>query len=247
MRTKLCFFILALSVSIEASSQFSEQIRTGRPGQAIGTFVVGNKVFQLQSGFTRSTLNKSYQDEGEFTFSNVVRYGIGDRFELSGVVGYKSFNSSSDEGINSTQLGGRYHLTQLNGIIPNSCIQGRFSLKAEDNDFKRSGFVSSWIYSFSYKILQEYSLTTNIVFQTERKTKDWSYVLNISRGLNERFSAFIEAYGDLNLNQNYLDTGVGFLLNDDIQLDISAGIDIISGRNEWFIDAGISMRLYRKG
>ena len=61
--------------------------------------------------------------------------------------------------------------------------------------------------------------------------------------INDRTGAFAEAYGflsDVDEPDNRLDTGLTYLLTDNVQLDASGGVSLQPG--QWFISAGISFR-----
>jgi len=90
---KHLLIIAALFISTQIFAQYGETIRTGRPGQAIGCFTTGAKVFQVQSGITIDKTNFDAPINGNqsvFQSSTVIRYGITETFEVSGVLGYKS-------------------------------------------------------------------------------------------------------------------------------------------------------------
>lgn len=49
MYKKILILLLLIFVPSLMLGQYAENIRTGRPGQSIGAFTLGSKVFQVQS------------------------------------------------------------------------------------------------------------------------------------------------------------------------------------------------------
>lgn len=70
------------------------------------------------------------------------------------------------------------------------------------------------------------------------------YVANISYSINSKWGTFIENYGNFtNSNfENRWDTGLAYLLNDNLQLDIYGGAGYNNNRIDYFISIGISWR-----
>ena len=81
---RLTFFVLL--VSHFGIGQYAETIATGRPGQAIGPRALGAKVFQVQTGVTYNEVGKDDQDRSTVAHTTVLRYGVFERFEFSGVM-----------------------------------------------------------------------------------------------------------------------------------------------------------------
>jgi len=104
--------------------QFNETIRTGRPGQAIGPFTLGGKVIQIQSGITFNQIEKELTNTNSFLKNTVIRFGILEKFEISGVINWQSenmmFNGVKEKrkGISDTQFGGRINILERKGPIP---------------------------------------------------------------------------------------------------------------------------------
>jgi hypothetical protein len=68
-------------------------------------------------------------------------------------------------------------------------------------------------------------------------------------GLTESLGAFVEFFGDIPTYShgpgpaNLFDGGFTYLLNDNIQLDASAGVGLSQAAEDWFASIGLSFRL----
>ena len=257
---KKILFIATLFISTQIFAQYGETIRTGRPGQAIGCFTTGAKVFQFQSGITLDKTNfDNIGNQNVFQSSSVFRYGITETFEISGVLGYKSQKEKFDDpsletvkftGIDNTQLGFRANV--FAGNIP-LCVQYRVKLNALSDDYKSESLGGRLLIAGATKLVDPLKLTVNLGM-------DWSgdaveprglYIFNFSFDVAPKIGGFVEYYGivpfikdGLKSWGNNIDAGIGYLVNKDLQLDISAGtnLDSFDIGNNFFIDFGLSWR-----
>ena len=259
---KKLLIIATLFISTQIFAQYGETIRTGRPGQAIGGFTTGANVFQFQTGITLDKTNFDAPINGSqssFQSSSVFRYGITETFEVSGVLGYKSLKDKFDDqsildakftGIDNTQLGVRFNV--LSGKTP-LCVQYRVKLNALSDDYKNKSLGGRLLIAGATKLGNPLKLTVNLGM-------DWSgnvvqpsglYVFNFSFDITPKIGGFVEYYGNVPFIEdglrswsNNIDAGIGYLVNKDLQLDISAGTNLDSydvGSNI-FIDFGLSWR-----
>ena len=124
-------FIVLFFMSLKSYSQSNDTIRTGRPGQAIGPYVVGTGYFQIQSGLDFASSENSIDRTKSQISNNVVRYGLTENFELSALVNIQndrhSLSSLADtSGLSEMHLGFRYNLVDHpDGWIPGFGIDTR--------------------------------------------------------------------------------------------------------------------------
>lgn len=78
-------------------------------------------------------------------------------------------------------------------------------------------------------------------------TPTYSYVANLSFPFNDHLGAFVENYGSLTGGTftTKFDTGLAWLLHNDLQLDLYAGYSKNHGLTEYFVSTGISIRTNR--
>ena len=231
--------------------QYNETIRTGRPGQAIGAYTVGKNVFQLQSGFTYNPIENGLIETRSYSHNTVLRIGILERFEINGLVGWQydliknGIDEQNRKGISNTQIGGRLNILERRGAIPAVGIQGRILLKAQSEDFRREKPGSKFILTTGNKITDWLSFGTNwgVTWSGNDQGPESLYIINGSIALTKTFGGFVEVYGSFNQFSVNYDAGFSLLLNNDLQMDISAGWQGDSQISDWFVDLGVSWRI----
>lgn len=118
-----CFVCL----SFAAYSQTAPTIRTGRPGQSIGAYVLGTSIFQVQSGIEYNR-TKTTSEVESWINNNVLRYGLDEKWEISTVFDYR-YQEVAGSGVDNLQLGGRVNLIDgPDGFIPALGLQARVRL-----------------------------------------------------------------------------------------------------------------------
>ena len=256
MRCYFTMFLLLLSVAVHG--QYGKNIRTGRPGQAIGPFTVGKNVLQLQAGLTYGWLEL----EGSNIKTNlvdpnaVIRFGILERLEVSAVIGYSSINQESSgeeqnfQGISNAQIGLRYNILNSTGSGPSIGLQSRIRLNTLSGDFDQEKLGNTTILAISQGLGQRFGLTSNlgVTWLGNGGNPFGTYVLNLGVDLSDKVSIFIENYGLWGSGDfdTRFDTGLGYLVNPDLKLDVSAGYGKNDGLQDYFVDLGFSWRTFTK-
>lgn len=254
---KILTFVFLLFLTFELSGQYVETIRTARPGRSIGTFTVGERVLQIQGS---SELLEDVNVNSERNLSQsvlVVRYGVGERFELNTVwaLNIESTDtptgSSSRSGISGSQVGFRVNLSDGTNAPP-MAFQYRVKLRAVSEDYKREFAGSRALFSIAQPIKKKMRIFGNIGL-------DWSgdsaaptgiYALEYFFGLTPKLGATIEYTGQVPLvndvfNQNWTSNwGVGLIYTvyKDLKIDIFAGGNIAGASDKLFLNIGFSWR-----
>ncbi|MBY0517307.1 MAG: transporter [Bacteriovoracaceae bacterium] len=237
---KLFLFFLLLN---SAFAQTNLTIRAGRPGQAIGAFVVGKNYFQIQSG-----IDHNWQDGKNLNQNNLLRYGLSERVEFQTSVAYqKGVDRSFDEGISDLRAGFRYTLIEKqNGLIPVLGLQARTSLPYKSHEFQNNHFSPGFLVTAFHQLNSRFTFEQNysLVYSEALRVHTYNYVYNLSFGLVGNLSSFVEAYGTYQneLAQLNFDTGLAYLLSNDLQLDVYGGGGENHGQSSYFISAGVSWR-----
>ncbi|NND93625.1 MAG: hypothetical protein HKN45_02105 [Flavobacteriales bacterium] len=240
-------FLLIIISSVKGYGQSAETIRSGRPGQSIGPFSIGQSIFQVQSGFFFNQIGSSSLGRDVVGNNSVLRFGLSELIEISAVFDYsKSYIEDPrlpDPSNTSLQLGGRYHLLDQQGIVPNLALQSRVGFYNE-GDFELSTvsiIATSHSFGDFYTFFSNWKMITR-----EGDDAQYAYTANLSRTLSDKVGVFAEIYGSLSDFEVNYDAGFSYLVNDDLQLDLSAGIQDGNLTDDWFIDLGVSWRLMPK-
>lgn len=245
----LLIAVALLLVSADAHAQFAENIRSGRPGQAIGPFCLGSKVFQHQIGFTYNRVGRFPDENHLAVHQSVFRLGILERLEASAVLSTiydKERNDKAVGGVSDFQIGLRYHLLEPKGARPAIGLQGRFLIPLQSTRYRRERTGLKTILVIANPITDRLAYNTNWTMLYEGIGGDirFGYIWNLSYNLSDKWGVFAELYGQLNPWSANVDGGFSYLVNPDLQLDVSAGWQGIDSPPDWFVDLGVSWRLH---
>ncbi len=258
MKLKAILTFFSIVGSLSACSQFNETIRTGRPGQAIGSYTVGMGIFQVQSGFDffqSDNKNTGLKVHGILN-NTVLRFGLTESFELSASVEVKAerfslLNADTDQhGLSALDVGMRYHIIDAKGLRPNVGFQIRARLPFSSPDYKTKDIAPRMILVVSQRLSKTFFLITNwgANWSGNDSAPTGTYVLNLSFPFNSKLGAFVENYGSFQQGTatTNFDTGLAWLLTNDFQLDLYGGIGSNRGVNEYFLSTGVSWRSYNR-
>ncbi len=259
MRIIYLVTVFTATFLMTASAQFNETIRTGRPGQAIGAFTTGHKIFQVQSGvdyFSSKNTGLNLKTEG-YLSNTVMRMGLTEPFELSALIEYRNETITDTETNEKTQLSGfsaidfgmRYHIFSGKGLVPNIGFQIRMRLPILGEDYEIKDMAPRFIIVTSQRLSETFTLISNIgaSWNGIDGSPTGTYVFNLSFPFNDKFGAFVESFGGLRqgvLTSN-IDTGFAYLISNDFQLDVYGGYGNNLGVKDFFVSLGISVRTKR--
>lgn len=250
---KLYFVFFYLLMSFRAFGQTSSTIASGRPGQAIPPQVVGTQVFQIQTGFDRSTKEENSGLKTEsLIFNNVIRYGMSESFEWNHLLNfqYSNFSDSSlpsTNGLSDLRFGFRYNLiAKPQGFIPSLGIQTQFKLTSVDSDYQTDHLAPVIQVSVLHQLCPQLSLTNNVGVSYDGLSpiEQYDLISALTWTVDDIWSVFIEAYGNIKdqYGSAYLDAGGAFVHSKDLQFDLSAGWGHNRQVTDHFISLGVSWR-----
>lgn len=253
MLKMLCFCSFVL-IGSTAYGQYGTTIRSARPGQAFGPFTTGHNIFQVQTGFTFDSFNNDAAANSGNGFGHFLslRYGLTETFEIRSAIGLRRDNStqlgidSQIGGINVFSTGVRYNIKDGMGKKASYAIQTGVRFNFVDEDYNIKNIAPTIILLHGQNITDNLGLTTNwgLSWNGFDSAPSGFYVINLSTSITESLGVFLEAYGGImkdDLTIRY-DTGLAYLINNNLQIDISAGIGSNNGITDNFVDAGISWR-----
>lgn len=242
----LLTFFLTLSFSY---AQKVPTIRTGRPGQSIGAHVVGTNVFQVQSGVEYNRTKTTSETEAWIN-NNVFRYGLDEKYEISGVMDYR-IQDPSLSGFDNVQVGGRVNLIDGANVtdswLPALCFQARVRLQG-NGDFKRNKTAPVLTIAAVENLGDWGSLTANynLSYDGFSTKANHGYTLAWGYSLSEKWGTFIEEYANYSPTSDEwthaVDTGFSYLANPNLQWDIAFGVDLESNFLQEYIALGFSWR-----
>ncbi len=90
-------------------------------------------------------------------------------------------------------------------------------------------------------------ITTNLGAHWENDLPEtiYRYALSFDFSVSNRVGAFAEFYGDLpeaSSTNHLFNSGLTFLVNNDLQLDLAAGTALTEGAPDFYVGGGVSVR-----
>ncbi len=254
---KTVLFILFLATGFHAHGQYNETIRSARPGQSFGPFTTGKKIFQIQTGFNINQIKYSEEnfDVHGFNYLMSLRYGITETVEIRYAFRLNRDKITIDEedgianGLSAMVLGIRFNILNNAGTYkPSLGFQANINLNVLSPEFNPDNPEPALLLLHSQKLTQWLKLTTNwgIVWNGNNGDPSGLYTINFSFPISNKIGCFVENYGGLfNRNLNtFFDTGIDYLVNNDLLLDLSIGYGKNRGVMDAFVDFGVSWRIH---
>lgn len=263
MRKKIIFiFLIAFIVKVNAQDETEKKevgtISTDRPDQTEASNLVPKNFLQVETGAFYESLEVNNLKNKATTFNTtLLRYGLLDNLELrvgfdfteihSEFVGIKLDDKLS--GFSPLLLGVKIGVTEEIGLLPEIAFIGHIKLPLlASHDFKTKSTGADFRFLFEHTLSEKSSLGYNLgmAWDGDITTAIYIYTLAYGYSFTDKIGGFVEIYGDVYEDSNFdhlWDAGFTYLLNDNIQLDISGGTGITKNTQDLFLSAGISFRI----
>jgi len=241
-------FIFVTLIAVNARSQYSKTIETDRPGEGKSAFVQGFKSFQAEFGFQRS---KEGADQYLFLLPEfTLRYGINNWLEarIQSSVATEQFEKEKETGLEPLRLGVKALLTNGTKIIPHVSILAQVGIPLLATKEFQPPYVAPEIrLLFQNEITDNLKITYNMGAAWDGYETHPEYIFSISPEylIAEKLQLFAELYGFLKKQESAktnFDAGVGYLVSDDVKIDVNAGWGLSSQATDHFYAVGLSLR-----
>lgn len=256
IKIRLVFLVIPVLLMGNLSMAYAQQhptIRTGRPGQSIGAYVVGSGFLQFQQGIDWQRTSTLDSNSMNLSNENVVRMGINERLELSAVLGLQTGDIPSTDGkrigiqMNPLALGFRVHVLDQKGMLPALGFQARVSI----GNGKSSGFPSrlggKWVLVAAYNLGHGFGVAANLYltwpgYGAETRA---GYVVNVGFPVVGGLSGFVEHYASVEAGRLMpkVDAGLALSVHPDVQIDAYGGVTSLGAQTAGFASVGVSWRL----
>ena len=263
MRKYILFtFLMTFAITINAQDVTEKKeygtISTDRPDQTEASNLVPKNFLQIETGAFYETLEVNGLKGKATTFNTtLLRYGLLDNLELR--VGF-DFTEVKRElrgvelndrlsGFSPLLLGVKIGIAEENGAFPEIAFIGHVNVPGfASNDFKTKSTGTDFRFSLAHTLSEKSSLGYNIgmAWGGDSTTASYLYTLAYGYSISDKVGAYFELYGDIleDSSFNHLwGAGITYLINDNIQLDISGGTGITQNVQDLFLSAGISVRI----
>jgi hypothetical protein len=233
---------------------------TDRPDFTEASSTVGLGVAQLEIGYTYG-----FDDDGTdktVTHSYVeplLRIGI-----LADWLEFRIFqdvitqveNGVEDTGAVDLYLGFKIGLTPQEGILPEMALIPQMTVPSGSSDFGADEVLGglNWIYGWEVcdriGTAGSTQFNRNLDNQTNRAYTLWAQSWTIAYSLTDRWGAYTEWFAliphsaDTANTEHYFNGGFSFLVSNDVQWDIRAGVGLNDAAEDYFVGTGLSMRFW---
>lgn len=247
--------IILFPISVIAGSLLiADPLATDRPGASESSSVVMPGFVQIETGI------KVFDDPSAQTGieygGTVFRVGVIEDWELRlGWGGY--LDSESASGPNDGLLGVKYSISEGDDAMtkPEMALMVQTTVPVGDSDITSDRFDPKVLVLSTHALTDEFSLTYNlglVLASTEKADGTTTtqssalYTLSLGYSATEQLSFFAELYGQVGFSADdspfLFDCGLAYLINDNSQLDFSAGAGLNSEAEDFFVSIGYSFR-----
>jgi len=253
LRTIAASLLFAFSTYYSAYAQYSETIVSDRPGQSNSPNTVGKLVLQIQSGPQFDGRSADNYKAKVFSWPAVVRFGITDKIEVNTLWGYQNVKVDvldwdyRANGINLSDFGLRFNIFEETNSAPSLGFEAYYVTKIKSEDFNQDYPAARFNLMASKSLTDIWTITSNlgVNFDSNGGGAEGFYTLNLSMGLSDELAVYVENYGYFTSSSynTYFDFGCGYLLNNNLQLDLYGGLGRNNETFSYMVSTGISYRI----
>lgn len=231
---------------------------TDRPDFTEASSTVGRRVAQLEFGYTYSFDNDGTdQTIGNSYPETLLRYGIlAEWLELRAVWNHASeeTNGVGTSGSEDVYLGLKIALTPQECLLPEMAIIPQMTIPTGSTAFSAGETLPgvNWIYAWevndfistagSTQFNRTLDETTSAAYTEWAQSWTVAYTLAESLGAYTEWYAFFPTSADTAKPEHYFNGGFTYLINNDIQWDIRAGVGLNDAADDYFLGTGLSVR-----
>lgn len=246
--------------SFEGGPDLSAPLVTDRPDFTEASSTVGRGVAQLEFGYTYifdndgtdQTIGNSYPE-------TLLRYGIlADWLEFRAAWNYatEQVNGVGVSGSEDLYLGFKIGLTPQECWLPEMAIIPQMTVPTGNNAFSADEVLPgvNWIYGWEINDFVSTAGSTQFNRALDATTSaaytEWAQSWTVAYSLAEQFGAYTEWYAlfptsaDTAKPEHYFNGGFTYLICDDVQWDIRAGVGLNDAADDYFVGSGLSVRFH---
>ena len=262
--TAAILFWSAFSFTQSLYSQETAELVTDRPDQTESATIVPPGSLQVETGitFTSDTrgLDPGIDKQQSLALgTTLIRVGLLKNLELR-LIGQHSQSqtflrnlndSESESGVSDIAIGGKFGVTEEDGMIPEIALNLHMGLPIGGDNFRPTVAVPDFRLLLAKTLTEDLSLGLNLgaEYSGDQPDGTFVYTLSLAMGLSEKLGAYIETYGDMPSAQKLnvlVDGGFTYLVAPLVQLDLEAGYSLSERTDlDYFIAGGISFRLFK--
>ena len=236
----------------------NEPLVTDRPDFTEASSTVGRGVSQFEIGYTYFNDAAGGVTTDAHSYPEILlRQGLfRDWFELRVAYNAGSVNDgvTTINGSEDLYVGAKIGLTPQSGFLPEMAIipQATFATGSDEFTTGESLFGVNWLYSWTLSDTLSFAGSTQFNESVDGVTGNqyiqWAQSLAIGKSITDQFGTYLEWFAlfpddaDTDGVEQFLNGGFSYLLSDNIQWDIRAGVGLNEGAQDFFAGTGLSIR-----
>lgn len=251
---KILFSFLFLFTIVTGRSQNNDLpvISPDRPGMATSPFLVIPHKLNIEAGLGYEKSNyESFLKETFQYNSTVLRYGLWSFAEARIQTDYTRLKADSADirGFNPFTVGTKIKLLKEKGIIPATSLLLNITLpKTGKKEFRQSNLATSIYLLMQNNLTEHISICYNIglEFDGDSNVPDEFFAICATIDITKKLSGFVENYNYLSSSAkptHFVDAGFAYMIYNNLQIDLSSGIDLAAVNKYIFCNAGVAWRI----
>lgn len=247
---RVIIFISFLILNITTTAQ---TIITDRPDQTESSSTIPKGSLQIEAGFLTGTAKDDLFSERQILAPTVLfRYGITQGFELRALTQFESIknklSNETYEGISDLEIGTKIQLFKKESSTTEVAFLTHVILPTASKQLTNDKFGSISKLSISHSVSESIGVGYNIGYDYfGYGNGNLTYSLAIGIMITDAFGLYLEPYGaflDIEKHKASFDGGLTYLLQDNLQLDVSYGTGLNHTMN--YFAVGFSINIAKK-
>lgn len=240
-----------------------DTIVTDRPDFTEASSTVGAGRIQIEAGYTFTSDDANGIRSNSHSYPEVLlRIGILEWLELrivQNILNEEMTGSTGrmrSDGLDDLSLGVKIGLTEQGGCLPEMALILQTTIPTGTEIFRADEMLPGANLLYSWSVIEDF-LSVGGSTQINRARDDSFHFfyeiaqsLTIAYSLTRQLGAYTEYFGIFPSSatdpgavpQNFFNGGFTFLLTNNIQLDIRAGVGLNQGADDYFAGSGVSIR-----
>ena len=257
-------FQWSYGTSFGGGPDLNEPLVTDRPDFTEASSTVGLRVAQLEFGYTYTYDSEAGTSVASHSVpETLLRYGIlANWLELR--IGWNyaeertrtGATSMTVNGAEDLYLGFKIGLTPQEGILPEMALIPQMFVPTGSADLNNGQVLPgvNWLYGWEVNDIISTGGSSQFNRVTDEVTGDnyveFAQTWTVGYGLTERVGAYTEWFAlfpsdaDTAKPEHYFNGGFTYLLNNDVQFDVRAGVGLNNAADDYFVGVGGAVRVY---
>ncbi|HWW69586.1 MAG TPA: transporter [Duganella sp.] len=254
--------VAALLILPALANAAEDEIATDRPDFVESSNVVGKGRFQIETSFAADRNKTDGIKEKTVSTPTLLRYGIGDAWELrletDGRMRATSTDTSTgarltESGYADVSLGVKWHIADEQGARPSMGLLAHVDLDSGSAPFRAQGKGGSLRLAAEWEFADDWSLGVMpglawLPNDNGDRHATGIFGIVVGKGWTEQLRTFVE-YSDQKIARardggtiSTLDAGVAYLLTNTVQIDTALSRGLNHRTPDWSWTVGLSMK-----